>query len=214
MDVEVVKANNNIQVEHNTKIIGRSGVAHQIDVLWRFKQAGVEHLVVIECKNYTSNLTLEKVRNFFGVIHDIGNAQGLIITKTGYQTGAVEFANHYGIGLKVLRKPDGNDWQGRVKNIHINIMAKMVANNKNKPLLVKVFFRFKDELQRERLKKMEDSGRLYLSSDANRCFLDNNGQAITEEMRSWLPKQLDVLDKEDGGPYIQDIKARREISFG
>ena len=77
------EASHNIQVEHNVDVTGRSGVAHQIDVFWRYKHAGVEHTVLIECKNYASNLTLEKVRNLFGVIHDIGNAQGLIVTKTG-----------------------------------------------------------------------------------------------------------------------------------
>ncbi|NLD49970.1 MAG: restriction endonuclease, partial [Clostridiaceae bacterium] len=73
----------NIIVEHNVPIRGRSGVEHQIDVLWHFKQAGIEHDVLIECKNYSTNLTLEKVRNFFGVIHDIGNVHGVIVTKTG-----------------------------------------------------------------------------------------------------------------------------------
>ena len=85
---------NNIQVEHNVDLKGRSGVKHQIDVLWRFKLAGVEHKVLIECKNYASSLTLEKTRNFFAVLHDIGNANGLIVTKTGYQSGAAKFANH------------------------------------------------------------------------------------------------------------------------
>lgn len=72
---------NNIQVKHNVEVKGRSGVKHQIDVLWRFKQAGVEHMVLIECKNYATNLTLEKVRNFFGVLHDIGNAQGIRLKR-------------------------------------------------------------------------------------------------------------------------------------
>ncbi len=48
----------NIEVEHNVLVCGRSGVSHQIDVLWRFKLASVEHTVMIECKNYTSSITL------------------------------------------------------------------------------------------------------------------------------------------------------------
>lgn len=51
-----------VKVEHNVKVKGRSGVEHQIDVFWEFKQAGVTHRVLIECKNYASNLTLEKPR--------------------------------------------------------------------------------------------------------------------------------------------------------
>lgn len=31
------ESSNNIKVEHNVDVTGRSGVAHQIDVLWRIK---------------------------------------------------------------------------------------------------------------------------------------------------------------------------------
>ena len=51
----------NVEVKHNVDLVGRSGVAHQIDVLWEFVQAGITHRVLIECKNYSSNLTLEKL---------------------------------------------------------------------------------------------------------------------------------------------------------
>lgn len=196
------ESSNNIQVEHNVGVIGRSGVAHQIDVLWRFKQAGIEHTVLIECKNYASNVTLEKVRNFFGVIHDIGNAQGLIVTKTGYQSGTVQFANYYGIGLKELRKPNDLDWQGRVKDIHIVIIAKTVVSSEEKPLTVKVVLKPKDESQRVRL----GSGRMNVPSGPDLRFHDKEGHIISEEMRWWLPKQLVTLEKEDGGPYTQEIK--------
>lgn len=45
-------------VKHNVSIVGRSGVEHQVDVYCEFKQAGITHRVLIECKNYASNLTL------------------------------------------------------------------------------------------------------------------------------------------------------------
>jgi hypothetical protein len=31
----------NFEVKHNQKLVGKSGVAHQIDVLWRFRQTGI-----------------------------------------------------------------------------------------------------------------------------------------------------------------------------
>lgn len=40
----------NLLVEHNVSQTGRSGVAHQCDVLWKFRHAGLEHAVVVECK--------------------------------------------------------------------------------------------------------------------------------------------------------------------
>lgn len=197
---------NNIKVEHNVGVTGRSGVVHQIDVLWRFRQAGVEHTILIECKNYTSNVTLEKVRSFFGVLQDIGNARGIIVTKTGYQRGAAEFANHCGIGLKVLRKPNDADWQGRMKDMHFNITAKTVVSTEEKPLEVKILLKAQDKAQQVRLEKLKDAGRLSIPSAPDLCFLDEKGQVASEEMRWWLPKQLNALDKEEGGPYIQNMK--------
>lgn len=200
------ESNNSIQAEHNVVVTGRSGTGHQIDVLWRFKQAGVEHTILIECKNYATNLTLEKVRNFFGVLHDIGNARGIIVTKTGYQSGAAEFANYYGIDLKVLRKPNDADWQGRMKDIHIKIIAKTVISTEDKPLSVQVKIKAKDEEQRVRLERLEKTGRLNIPSVPDLCLLDEDGQVASEEMRWWLPKQINTLDKEEGGPYIQNMK--------
>jgi len=200
------ESSNNIKVEHNVNVMGHSGVAHQIDVLWHFRQAGIEHTVLIECKNYASNLTLEKVRNFFGVIHDIGNAQGLIVTKTGYQSGAAQFANYYGIGLKELRKPNNLDWKGRVKDIHITVTAKTVVSSEEKQLLANVVLKPKDESQRLRIEALIQGGLINVPSGPDLRFYDKEGHIISEEMRWWLPKQLETLYKEDGGPYTQAIK--------
>lgn len=112
--------------EHNINVRGKSGVEHQIDVLWRFKKAGVDHLVCVECKNYLSNITLEKVRSFFGVLHDIGNCHGIMVTKTGFQSGAAAFANFYGIDLKLVRKPIQQDFEGAIKTVHITQVDKTV----------------------------------------------------------------------------------------
>lgn len=161
---------------------------------------------MIECKNYSTRLTLEKVRNFFGVLHDIGNAQGLIVTKTGYQSGAAEFANYYGIRLKILRKPTNLDWEGRMRDINIKIVAKSVDSTEDKPLSVQVKVKAKDNVQKVRLEKLNDTGQLNMPSGPDLCFLNENGKVASEEMRWWLPKQINTQDKEEGGPYIQNMK--------
>ena len=196
----------NVQVEHNVEVRGRSGVAHQIDVLWRFKLGNVKHTVIIECKNYASSLTLEKVRNFFGVLHDIGNAQGIIVTKTGFQSGAAEYANYYGIDLKLLKRPTDKDWEGRMKDLHLNIIAKSVASSKSKPLVVQMKLKAEDDIQKKYLVDLIKGGNLAVESGQELCLLDKNGNVCSEEMRWWLPKQIKVLDKEEGGPYNQYIE--------
>jgi len=196
----------NIQVEHNVEVKGRSGVAHQIDVLWRFKLGNVKHKVLIECKSYASNLTLEKVRNFFGVLHDIGNAQGIIVTKTGFQSGAAEYANYYGIDLKLLRKPTEKDWEGLMKDLYINITAKTIVSSENKPLMFQIRLKPKDEVHRAYISELLENGQLELESGLELCLLNKDGNVCSEEMRLWLPRHLKVLDKKEGGPYFQQIQ--------
>lgn len=94
------------KVQHNIKLKGRSGCEHQIDVYWEYKKDGIEHRVAIECKNYKNSISISKVRDFFGVLNDIGNIQGIMVTKVGYQKGAKQFAKEYDISLKELRSPN------------------------------------------------------------------------------------------------------------
>lgn len=119
-DAEGVK---NINVQHNIKLPGKSGCNHQIDVYWEFEMMGIKHCVAIECKNYSSEVSVGKLRDFFGVLHDVGNTTGIFVTKVGYQSGAEKFANHYGIVLKELRFPTAKDWEGRIKDIVLTIHA-------------------------------------------------------------------------------------------
>ena len=111
-----------ICVKHNEDITGRSGVAHQIDVYWKFKQASIEHTILIECKDYSTALTLEKVRNFHSVVNDIGNCRGIIVTKIGFQSGVKKYAEYYGIELKIVRTPIEEDWRDIVEDEFSKIM--------------------------------------------------------------------------------------------
>lgn len=121
---------NTVEVKHNVKIVGRSGAEHQIDVYWEYELAGVRFRTLIECKNWKNHIEIGNVRNFFGVLTDIGNVQGIMVTKTGYQSGALRFAKYYGIKLEVTRKPSEVDWAGRVKDIVIN-MSMVVSDVSN-----------------------------------------------------------------------------------
>ncbi len=94
-----------IHVQHNVKLKGKSGQEHQIDVFWEYELAGIKQKVAIECKNYKTPVPIGKVRDFSGVISDLNNVCGIIVTKEGYQKGAIEYAKHYGILLKELRIP-------------------------------------------------------------------------------------------------------------
>ena len=63
------------------------------------------------------------MRDFFGVLSDIGEIQGILVTKVGFGSGAITFADHYGIQLKEIRFPQHQDWQGRLKDVVLEIKA-------------------------------------------------------------------------------------------
>lgn len=120
-----------IDVQHNVEIQGKA-FKHQIDVYWEYQIAGIVNKVVIECKNYNVNVSIAKIRDFYGVLSDIGNTNGIMVSKKGFQSGAIKFAEYYGINLRELREPEEKDWEGRLKKIQFNpiIVAPHIKSRK------------------------------------------------------------------------------------
>ena len=109
-------------VQHNVKLKGKSGCEHQIDVYWEYEIAGNMHRVAIECKNFISLVPIGKVRDFFGVLHDLNNVRGIMVSSKGYQEGAKKFADFYGISLKKLRRPSRDESIGSITTtVHADI---------------------------------------------------------------------------------------------
>lgn len=111
------------KVKHNIKLKGHSGCEHQIDVYWEYEKNGINHRVAIECKNYNKRVEKEKVCAFQGVLADLDNVEGAIVTKIGFQKGAKVYAKKYGIFLKELRPPKNDETIiGTIENhIHTEI---------------------------------------------------------------------------------------------
>ena len=118
----------NIDVQHDIKIKGSSGVERQVDIYWEFKTAGVKYRLIIECKDYKAAIPLEKIDAFHSKVTDIGGAIGVFVSKSGYQRGAVELARKYGIQLREIRVPNDKDWEGHIRNIEIQLHYLFVEN--------------------------------------------------------------------------------------
>jgi hypothetical protein len=89
-----------IPVQQNARIPGFSGCLHQIDVYWGVEVYDMRVGYAIECKEYGRSVEIGQVRDFFGVLHDIG-IRGAMVTTGGYQSGAKEFAKYYGVALQI-----------------------------------------------------------------------------------------------------------------
>lgn len=112
------------KVQHNIKLKGRSGCEHQIDVYWEYIKDGITHHVAIECKNYNKRVSKEKVSAFYGIISDLDDIKGIMVSKKGFQKGAKQFAEHYGISLKELREPEGEETILGIINVGFHIERK------------------------------------------------------------------------------------------
>jgi len=126
-----------VRVEHDVNILGKSGQLHQIDVYWEFNHAGITHRVAVECKDYKNSVSVGKVRDFYGAIEDAGNIHGIFVTTKGYQSGAITYAEHKNISLKVVHEPTQEDIDAHqgIKTIGLNINAMCIANVAMTPLL-------------------------------------------------------------------------------
>ena len=100
---------NNIEVKHNVVLKGLKG-QHQIDVYWRFELSGVEYQTAIECKNYSSPVKCNDIRAFESALDDIQNINGIFVAKSGYQSGAIEYAINSKIKILELREQVDGDW--------------------------------------------------------------------------------------------------------
>lgn len=110
-----------IKVEHDIQVQGISR-SHQVDVYWEYTLGGVRHRVVINCKNYTSTVEVTHVETLAGVLNDMPGVRGVIVTTKGFQKGAVDYAKVHQIGLKVIRPPIDQDWEGRIRQIDIQLI--------------------------------------------------------------------------------------------
>ena len=117
-----------VAIQHDVKLTGLSGIPRQIDVFWSFKRAGIPYKVAIECKDYNDRVSIDKVSAFHDVLNDLQDVQGIIVSKVGFQKGALEWAKRYGIQARIIRHPTDEDWKGRMRNIHLQVNAFFVNN--------------------------------------------------------------------------------------
>ncbi|WP_171041637.1 restriction endonuclease [Pseudoalteromonas phenolica] len=121
---EILQQDNieSVRVEHDVSLKGRSGQEHQIDVYWSLKLAGETMQVAIECKDYKTDVSVGRIRDFSAALDDVGNIKGIFVTTKGYQSGAVKFAEFKGIALKTVQKPTSSELnpEGSINRIVLN----------------------------------------------------------------------------------------------
>lgn len=107
---EELGAQKNIRVEVNKILKDKHGIERQFDIYWEFELGGVLCKNIIECKDYASKISVEKVDSLIGKLRDFNNIRGIFATKTGYQSGAEAKALANGIDILRVREQNDTDW--------------------------------------------------------------------------------------------------------
>ncbi|MGP2425361.1 restriction endonuclease [Yersinia sp. 2538 StPb PI] len=168
---EVITSVKNAGIEINKKITDNFGVEREFDIYWEYELAGITYKTVIECKDYNSKISIEKIDALIGKIRDIPDLKPIFATKVGYQSGAEIKAKHNKIDLLIVREQNESDWKDAnnepiFKYIDLNITATIPARITNiKPTI--------DFNWLKNTPSIDPSKPLYISELTNKIIIEN-----------------------------------------
>ncbi len=93
----------------NFKVLGKSGVNHQIDVLTSHSDGIHSYRTAIECKYWRKKINKETVMKVAEIIEDAKINKGIIVSKNGFTQDGIDFAKQKNIGLVELKEIDEKD---------------------------------------------------------------------------------------------------------
>lgn len=113
-----------ILVRRNWRLEGASGVRYEIDLVIRIRcpeNPDRVFWVAVECKDYARRVGKEKIEAFVSVLQDVnalrGKAEqltGILVSRNGFQSGAVDLVRHRKMILLEIREPGEPDWKAYI----------------------------------------------------------------------------------------------------
>jgi hypothetical protein len=123
-DIALQKEVKTINLKQNVILPGKS-ISHQIDVFWEFENRGERYQIIIQTKDWTSRVKQGQLLEFRAVLNDLlGMPNGIFVTRTGYQMGALNYAKKNEILLFELRKPKDSDFKGQISFLGLDLRLK------------------------------------------------------------------------------------------
>ena len=84
------------RVHHLDPVEGHDGT-YVIDVTVRFRLAGLDFLVLFECKRHSTAVKREHVQVLHTKMQSTGAQKGVVVAASGFQSGALQYAQAHGI---------------------------------------------------------------------------------------------------------------------
>lgn len=90
------------QVQHNVKLKNNKGVERQIDILITINTGRFTFNTIVECKNTKAKTKLSDIGSFKELVESVGAHQGILVSASGFQKGALKSSNDSNILLYQL----------------------------------------------------------------------------------------------------------------
>ena len=109
-------------VKHNVTMIGKSGAAHQIDVLAEYLCPLHTDTIIVEAKNYGSNVSKDTVMKLVSIQQDLAVGNAILATTSDFTIGARQTAAQYKnlnlwSGSKIMEMLPTEDVQATVESV-------------------------------------------------------------------------------------------------
>lgn len=120
------------------KVIGKSGVSHQIDVLTSHSDGIHNYETAIECKYWKEKINKDIVMKVSEIIDDANINKGVIVSKNGFTQDGIDYAKYRNIGLVELREINNKDLNGGTKEMNIGDLALNVKTVLRRPQILNI----------------------------------------------------------------------------
>jgi hypothetical protein len=90
-----------MDVSVDEHVIGARG-EHNVDVVVHGSQAGIGQMWLVECKLWQRRVTKLHVAALANIVQDVGADKGILLSETGFQSGAIKLASFSNITLTSL----------------------------------------------------------------------------------------------------------------
>ena len=100
------------------KVLGKSGLKRQVDVLLRLPTRYLDLKMAVSCKDWKKPVPPADIDAHWAVMEDTGIQIGAVASRNGFTSGAKTAAENRGI---LLWRLDDPDWEDKIKIIHVQI---------------------------------------------------------------------------------------------
>ena len=137
------------------KVVGKSGLKHQIDVLTSHGDGSNTYETAIECKYWKQKVNKDVVMKLSSIMDDAGISKGIIVTKSGFTKDGLDYAKFKNIGLVTLREWNENDQDFTPQKLEIATLQIKLNIKSTRPKLLQI------ELGKNRFLDVQDEFDLF-----------------------------------------------------